>query len=106
MCSPCANTTGSRSIGDAGRDIQPIGFRGAVWQLYPTGTTASNDRCLGSLLPQITAEALDAFAGFLEVGGLGRIGDAERRPNPERLALHDSDPLFLQQFDYVVFVIV
>ena len=32
---------------------------------------------------EIAAEALDALAGILEVGGLGRIGDAEGRPEAE-----------------------
>ncbi len=33
----------------------------------------------GTFLFQVAAEALDALAGFLEVGGLGRVGNAEGR---------------------------
>src|SRR6266513_5564906 len=35
-------------------------------------------------LSQIAAKALDAFAGVLKIGGLGGVGNAERRPEPER----------------------
>src|SRR5450432_425170 len=49
-----------------------------------------------SPLPQITAETLDALAGILEIGGLGRVGDTERRPEPERRALHHRDAFVLQ----------
>src|SRR5437879_8808978 len=35
-------------------------------------------------LSQIAAKALDAFAGVLEIGSLGRVGNAERRAEPER----------------------
>ena len=54
---------------------------------------------------QIAAEALDALAGVLEVGGLGRVGDAERRAEAERRTLHDGDAFVLQQFGDEVLVI-
>src|SRR2546421_1596316 len=48
-------------------------------------------------LLQIAAEPLDAAAGFLEVFGLGRVGDAERRPGAERRPLHYRDTLGVEQ---------
>src|SRR5262245_43284638 len=56
-------------------------------------------------LAKISAEALDALAGVLEVGGLGRIGDAERRPKTEGRALHHRDAFGFQKLGDKVLVI-
>src|SRR4051812_12800156 len=54
---------------------------------------------------QIATEALDAAAGILEVLGLGRIGDPERRPEAERRSLHHRDAFGLEQLGDEVLVI-
>src|ERR1043166_9530043 len=55
-------------------------------------------------LLQIAAEALDAPAGLFQVFGLGRVGDAERRPDAERRALHHRAALGVQQLGHEVLV--
>src|SRR5215471_16539953 len=54
-------------------------------------------RCPGRLF-QIAAKALNARAGFLKRRGRRRIGNAERRTQPERRALHHGDSLGLEKF--------
>src|SRR5260370_42113740 len=56
-------------------------------------------------LSQIAAEALDAFAGVLEIGGLGRVGNAERRSEPERRALHHRDAFVFQKLGDEILVV-
>src|SRR5262245_24646571 len=56
-------------------------------------------------LAKISAEALDALASVLEVGGLGRIGDAERRSKTEGRALHHCDAFGFQKLGDKVLVI-
>src|SRR5205823_15064320 len=53
---------------------------------------------------QIAAEALDSTAGLLEVLGLRRIGNAERRPGSERGTLDHRDALGLQELGDEVLV--
>src|ERR1043165_1455137 len=53
---------------------------------------------------QIPAESLDAAAGFLQVLGLGRIGNAERRADAERRALHHRDAFGVEQLGDEVLV--
>src|SRR5437660_11759163 len=50
------------------------------------------------LLPQITAEALNARAGLFQRAGRGRIRNAERLADAEWRPLHDRDALRFQQF--------
>src|SRR5262245_33621988 len=47
-------------------------------------------------LRQIPAEALDAFARLLQVLGLCRIGNAERRTDAEGRTLHHRDAFGLE----------
>src|SRR3954470_9777278 len=54
---------------------------------------------------KIAAEPLDALAGFFEVRGLGRVGDAERRAETEGRALHHRDAFGLQQLGDKILVI-
>src|SRR6266566_3847036 len=56
-------------------------------------------------LSQIAAKALDAFAGVLEIGSLGRVGNAERRAEPERRALHHRNALVLQKLGDEIIVV-
>src|SRR4030095_24106 len=55
-------------------------------------------------LCQVAAKALDAPARFLQVLGLGRIGDAKGGTETERRTLHHRHPLRLQQFGDEVLV--
>src|SRR3984885_2439199 len=56
-------------------------------------------------LSQIAAKSLDAFAGIIEIGGLGRVGNPECRTEPERRTLHHRDAFGLQQLGDEVLVI-
>src|ERR1700730_7161906 len=49
------------------------------------------------VLPQIAAEALDACAGFLERARCRGVGEAERRADAERRALHHRDAFGFQK---------
>ena len=48
-------------------------------------------------LPRVTAEALDALAGFLQLRRRGGVGDAEERAHGEGCAVHAGDALLLEQ---------
>src|SRR5215471_279673 len=54
--------------------------------------------------PQPAAEPLDAAAGLLQIGGLGGVGNPERRTEPKGRALHDRNALRLQELGHEVLV--
>src|SRR3984957_21033783 len=60
---------------------------------------------LENALSQIATKALDAFAGFLEVGVFRGIGNPERGAEPERRTLHHRDAFGLQQLADEILVI-
>src|SRR6266567_6658596 len=63
------------------------------------------DECDASPLSQIATKALDAFAGVLEIGGLGGVGNAECRAEPERRTLHHRDAFVLQKLGDEILVV-
>src|SRR6266702_613149 len=63
------------------------------------------DECDASRLSQIATKALDPLAGVLEIGSLGRVGNAERRSEPERRALHHGNALVLQKLGDKIIVV-
>src|ERR1700753_1265652 len=94
------------------------GIPSAAWQAWPplqaAYTATKKARLRGPLLSgawpqsalaQISAEALDALAGVLEVRGLGGVGNPECRPQPERRPLHHGDALVLQQLGDEILVV-
>src|SRR6478736_8040287 len=56
-------------------------------------------------LSQIAAKALDAFAGVLQIGSPGRVGNAERRAEPERRALHHRDAFVFQKLGDEILIV-
>src|SRR6202011_2753763 len=86
---------------DASRETGKRRAPGAS-HLYGTTSPAMPD-CLG--VSQVAAKALDAFAGVFEIGGLGGVGDPERRAKPERRALHHGDALRLQELGDEILVV-
>src|SRR5262249_7683937 len=58
----------------------------------------------GLWLLQAAAEALDAAARLLQRRGGGGVGDAERRPQPERGSLHHGHTLLLEELGHEILV--
>src|SRR5438132_2401860 len=85
-----------------------IGPRGAPRRerRVERGPILGNRAALASFgLSQIAAEALDAAAGLFEVLGLGRVGDAERRPEAERRTLHHRNAFGLEQLGDEILIV-
>src|SRR6478735_2352542 len=71
----------------------------AFSQREPDSTSLEN------ALPQISAKALDALAGVFEIGGLGGVGNPERRSETERRTLHDGDTFVFQELGDEILVV-
>src|SRR6516162_5182081 len=91
---------GRSRIPEAGDRSNAYAFKaGAYWQV--AGAWA--DPAAGSA--QVPAKALDAPARLFELRGRGRIGNTERRAEPEGRALYHRNALGLEQLGDEVLVV-